>query len=1416
MFNGSSIQCVLPLFLSLIAFSVCPAQNILQNSSLEVGTNTVASWGITGSGSWSTISRTGARSVALAPATGMFATLYSGTPIAPNRAYIARFWTRATNAVTGYCIGGFNIVTRDFPKPADYWQEFSMAAWVPPGASPYFKCETWNMDGTAYFDDCEVLPLNAINQQVGPYQLGAGETLEQGHYRFRATYSGYGGNFSRALQTANTTFNSVRWVMNTNAQVVYRHSLEGVTFSNVQVECGIENSSGLTGNVLSIEASTNGTTWQFVSSMAATVTNGSVSLPANLLPSPVMFIRLSSTNFSSGNFGLSNYVFRADIPDTSTTGVGETHYFGDFMTNSTVRIAAAETTPAGHLVTLAIPNLAASNRVFQVLANTSYSTNTRSRIVNVAVPAGSTNQVSILLPSAGFGNNTCLLTVKDNVGTNVFQQNVTLKVSILSDDSYGEALPAPDYAPLWWCDGGYKVGQTRSLPLATNTAIHIAAARNEYEPFQLVLRPSVALSNVTATIGNFVSLTNLHVIPATHVTISRVEYVNVTQLMPGESYSVTGEHPDPLIPLTGPFDAPAQTNTVLWFTVHVPKRVTSGDYQAAITITSSAGTFTVPVRLRVFGFSLTDVTHTPTSYGAILQYAWHGLSNSVPGQEQAIWELYMANMARHRITPYFPQWYSQIEWNFNQLDRTFKPSYTNFDGPMERYLEDYNFTSFKDVNVYSQLPPIPTVPALIGTDINPEYRPLYTRLMRPIMQHLREKGWANRTYSYWLDEPDPSKYALLRDGMQMIEEAVPDIKRCVAITSGVEPSLIGYIDRWSPLMPSIKTNVTVARQLAGDEVWSYVAVVPRAPWPNNFIDHPAINPRARAWLAERMGITGELYYGINHYLGTTNVWKNPMSSTDQTKPNDYLWGNGDGTLVYPPTMEKPQAPLIAGPFDSVRWEMIRDAQEDREYFWSLKRLLSLWEPVLGTNHPAIIEARAARAAAMSLVSLAPADHYPYEPARFYNTRLRLGSAIEALEDGAPFVAKQPLSKTALVGSTETLRVEASGWPVPSIQWQHAGTNLPGEITDKLVLSNLNVSLAGDYTAILGNSMGVVTSAVGRVTLYDDASAPVVVAQSTGSIHTNGARVIFWVGASSVTPLTYQWMLEGVPLAGATNMTLVLTNVSSTDVGYYSVLIQNSVGTITNTPASLYVVTPGSNTVPLITAQPLSQVRFPGQAVQLSASVVGITPISYQWYFNTNILVGETASTLFFPSVHAAQFGTYTLRATNFAGAVTSAPALLQVATMPRYTNEQPAYAIARSGTGFQLTLAPDNRTRTVLTSTNLRDWTIFFTAAPSVMPLMIPAGTNDEVQRFFRLQADAQFPPMPSYTSQPPGISGTWVGSDYILNIEPDNRQRTVFTSTNLLDWTLLYMPSPSALPEAIPTSSGDSPRRFFRLLANP
>jgi hypothetical protein len=59
-----------------------------------------------------------------------------------------------------------------------------------------------------------------------------------------------------------------------------------------------------------------------------------------------------------------------------------------------------------------------------------------------------------------------------------------------------------------------------------------------------------------------------------------------------------------------------------------------------------------------------------------------------------------------------------------------------------------------------------------------------------------------------------------------------------------------------------------------------------------------------------------------------------------------------------------------------------------------------------------------------------------------------------------------------------------------------------------------------------------------------------------------------VAAVGSAPLSYQWLLNGSNISGATASSLVWTNVQLTDAGTYSVLVSNSVGSVTSSNAVL--------------------------------------------------------------------------------------------------------------------------------------------------------------------------------------------------------------------------------------------------------
>jgi hypothetical protein len=83
---------------------------------------------------------------------------------------------------------------------------------------------------------------------------------------------------------------------------------------------------------------------------------------------------------------------------------------------------------------------------------------------------------------------------------------------------------------------------------------------------------------------------------------------------------------------------------------------------------------------------------------------------------------------------------------------------------------------------------------------------------------------------------------------------------------------------------------------------------------------------------------------------------------------------------------------------------------------------------------------------------------------------------------APTITTQPQSQLVVAGSSVTFTVAASGTPAPTYQWQKNSANLSGATNSTLTLNNVQMTDAGNYTVLVNNAVGNVTSNVAALTV----------------------------------------------------------------------------------------------------------------------------------------------------------------------------------------------------------------------------------------------------------------------------------------------------------------------------------------------
>ncbi|MCF3650997.1 immunoglobulin domain-containing protein, partial [Synoicihabitans lomoniglobus] len=172
---------------------------------------------------------------------------------------------------------------------------------------------------------------------------------------------------------------------------------------------------------------------------------------------------------------------------------------------------------------------------------------------------------------------------------------------------------------------------------------------------------------------------------------------------------------------------------------------------------------------------------------------------------------------------------------------------------------------------------------------------------------------------------------------------------------------------------------------------------------------------------------------------------------------------------------------------------------------------------------------------------------------------------------APTIRTQPRDVSVKLGSIANLSVVASGSPEPSYQWRKNGTAINGATASTMALNNVQFTAAGSYDVVVTNSQGAVTSSRVRVTVSATDTVPTITSQPRDAISALGRDVSFSVTATGVPEPVYQWLKNGVPIAGATATTLGLPAITTDAAGAYSVAVTNAEGAVTSRSAMLKVL-----------------------------------------------------------------------------------------------------------------------------------------------------------------------------------------------------------------------------------------------------
>lgn len=520
------------------------------------------------------------------------------------------------------------------------------------------------------------------------------------------------------------------------------------------------------------------------------------------------------------------------------------------------------------------------------------------------------------------------------------------------------SVPAAGERPSfqWWiADSLTKVRPLDPFPVSPVGVATLYAGRNEFEPFQIVLRPAdqdvagidIAISDLRTSQGAEISRNN--------ITVYFEQFLNVTHpTMIGtkEPDGATGPWPDALIPRVDryanekrnafPFALRRGRNQPVWIEVYVPETAQPGEYDGSIGISrGEAVESVVHVHLTVWAFTLPSTSTLKSSFGLngttlLKQHLGRYTSDE---DLYSLTRLYARAALVHRISIYGG---SMVPPKYQYADGHMRLDWGPYDAEVGPFL---NGTVLHDGPLHGARATSVDIRTPTAFDTE-EQRSLY---LAQWVDHFRKKGWADRLFLYLWDEPKPADFPQVEKKGLASLAAGSGIRNLVTVpfTAELEP----VVRIWVPLInclekkPGYDDFCAEAPPLSayqsqieqGRSVWFYQSCASHGcniqggdyfnGWPSYMVDAPAAANRVMQWVAWKYRIEGELYYSMNEAYGQRDPW------TDIR----LFGGNGDGTLFYPGRPAR-----IGGhtdiPIESIRLKLIRKGMEDYEYLALLAKL----------------------------------------------------------------------------------------------------------------------------------------------------------------------------------------------------------------------------------------------------------------------------------------------------------------------------------------------------------------------------------------------------------------------------------------------------------------------------------------------
>ena len=421
---------------------------------------------------------------------------------APGALY--RFEARGRGRPTnGSAILGPVFANRDYRTPTGDWNWVGHVFRVPDDVSDSFlRLGHWRAVGSIQYDAVRLRQVKPVHVQMGQIELGDGEQIQDGRYRFSGVFSHEGSNYHRPLVSATANFNSDRWVLGSGQQITYRFELPGVSFRDGHLSFNVNyyDRGGCTAQL-----STDGHHWQELATQNAAGTV-EAELPSGLLPAPILFLRLKSTTDDT-SLQVNRIELSAGLSDPPADAIGQTLFATVDQQDSPLEAdrlsLVSDGRSPGRSLRIELKNPTADDVEASLTATVSEPNGPQVELPSsgVRIAPDGTGSLQIPLSSQAPGPHQLQLVLRQ-LGNDDRPSQLTLSYSVpeyyRSDYGARIAEVGAEGLAVWWCPATHKVARQRAVPQRSSAAAELSAAKNDFEAVQIVLHPEHDVKGLTA------------------------------------------------------------------------------------------------------------------------------------------------------------------------------------------------------------------------------------------------------------------------------------------------------------------------------------------------------------------------------------------------------------------------------------------------------------------------------------------------------------------------------------------------------------------------------------------------------------------------------------------------------------------------------------------------------------------------------------------------------------------------------------------------------------------------------------------------------------------------------------------------------------------------------------------------------